>query len=78
MSKKTEEPKELNDAFGVGLMAIVALGYFLYSMNDGKIYTRRAVEGYVMADSALFWWIGISNIVFLTAALVYLLIKRKI
>jgi len=36
----TKKPEDLNDSFGISLAAIVLLGYFVYQLCEGKIYTH--------------------------------------
>jgi len=74
----TKKPEDLNDSFGISLAAIVLLGYFVYQLCEGKIYTH-SVSGYVITpENDTFFWVSASILVILLSILIYIFIKKKI
>lgn len=74
----TKKPEDLNDSFGIALAAVTLLGYFIYQLYDGSVYTR-SVSGYVITSkNETFLWVIASILVILSSILIYIFIKKKI
>ena len=74
----TKKPEDLNDSFGIALAAVTLLGYFIYQLCDGSVYTR-SVSGYVITSkNETFLWVIASILVILSSILIYIFINKKI